>query len=110
MVLQRLAYLLRQVDLRRRFSRSKSAACCITLHLCKLLGEKYRSVIGFAVDILKDRAAEYTASIETKGALLRNCVAFIYGTVRPACRPSVDQRASHSGNKYFEWITKIRLY
>ena len=37
--------------------------------------------------------------IHAKGAALDNCWGFVNGTVRPICRPSMNQRAVYNGQK-----------
>jgi len=42
---------------------------------------------------------EYCQKINDKGAPLENCFGFIDGTVRPICRPGVNQRILYNGHK-----------
>ena len=42
---------------------------------------------------------EYSRKIREKGAPLENCFGFIDGTVRPICRPGVNQRILYNGHK-----------
>ena len=41
---------------------------------------------------------EYSRKIHEKGAPSENCFSFIDGTVRPICRPSVNQRILYNGH------------
>ena len=41
----------------------------------------------------------FAQSIHNKGAPLQNCWGFIDGTVRPICRPGVNQRVVYNGHK-----------
>ena len=38
-------------------------------------------------------------SVYRKGAALHNCWGFIDGTVRPVCRPGLNQRVLYNGHK-----------
>ena len=42
---------------------------------------------------------EYCRAIKRKGAALHNFFGFIDGTVRPICRPTVNQRMLYNGHK-----------
>ena len=51
-------------------------------------------------DILNTDCLErYAAVIHAKGSALSNCFGFVDGTVRPICRPNVNQRQVYNGHK-----------
>ena len=41
----------------------------------------------------------YADAVHQSGAALDNCWGFIDGTVRPVCRPGVNQRVLYNGHK-----------
>ncbi|KAJ8912366.1 hypothetical protein NQ315_014733 [Exocentrus adspersus] len=47
----------------------------------------------------EEKLRVYSEAIHIKGAPMNNLWAFIDGTVRPICRPTVNQRAYYSGHK-----------
>ena len=42
---------------------------------------------------------KYSRKIHEKAAPLENCFGFIDGTIRPICRPGVNQRIFYNGHK-----------
>ena len=48
---------------------------------------------------IQNNLSEFTAAIHEKGAPLQNCWAFIDGTVRPMCRPMLNQKVVYNGHK-----------
>ncbi|XP_072172794.1 uncharacterized protein [Diadema setosum] len=42
---------------------------------------------------------QYADAVKEKGAALPNCWGFVDGTVRPICRPNVNQRVAYNGHK-----------
>ena len=42
---------------------------------------------------------DYAQKVHNKGAPLNNCWGFVDGTVRPVCRPGVNQRVLYNGHK-----------
>jgi len=47
----------------------------------------------------KHSLQEFSQAVYHKNAPIQNCWGFIDGTVRPMCRPSVNQKASYNGHK-----------
>ncbi len=45
------------------------------------------------------KVQEYAAAISAKGAPLNNIIGFVDGTIRPICRPSVNQEEMYNGHK-----------
>eukprot|EP01007_Sphenomonas_quadrangularis_P004105 NODE_963_length_1070_cov_143.440744_g792_i0.p1 GENE.NODE_963_length_1070_cov_143.440744_g792_i0~~NODE_963_length_1070_cov_143.440744_g792_i0.p1 ORF type:complete len:245 (+),score=29.51 NODE_963_length_1070_cov_143.440744_g792_i0:262-996(+) len=57
-----------------------------------------RSIIAFDGRALA-KCPLFSATLHAAGAPLRHCIGFIDGTLRPACRPGIGQRAFYSGHR-----------
>ena len=100
MLLRRLAYPNRLCDLSPMFGRSVSAISAIVDKVADHLFVNYHILLQ-TVDQpwLVDNLVVFAESIEAKGSPLADCWGFIDGTVRPICRPGVNQKASYNGHK-----------
>ncbi|KAJ8955926.1 hypothetical protein NQ314_006825 [Rhamnusium bicolor] len=101
-LLRHLAYPNRLCDLEQVFQRSSSALSDIinfvNTHIydeCRHLLEDLSSLHW----LNHNRLQQYAEVIVAKGARVPNCWGFIDGTIRPICRPSVEQEDYYSGHK-----------
>ena len=100
-ILRRLAYPKRMIDLVPIFGRSKQelsiifnlALSYIYDNFCNLLTDFNQHWLTPA------NLRRYADAVHAKGAPLTNCWGFIDGTARPICRPSIHQRKVYSGHK-----------
>lgn len=99
-LLRRLAYPNRLSDLRRLFGRSVSALSGIVDKVADHLFVNYRVLLQtFDQPWLVNNLQLFADQIHAKGSPLPDCWGFIDGTVRPICRPGVNQQASYNGHK-----------
>nr|CAH7726108.1 unnamed protein product [Callosobruchus chinensis] len=103
MTLKRLAYPNRLEDIRIFFNgRSSSAICEITNFVITFVENTFGHLL---VDLRShhwltaDKLQQYSNAVAAIGAAVQNCWAFLDGTIRPICRPSVDQQLYYSGHK-----------
>jgi hypothetical protein len=101
MLLRRLAYPCRYSDLISRFGRPVPEICMITTKVADFIYENHgHRITQWNNTILNPECLErYAEAIHSKGAALRNCFGFVDGTVRPICRPNVNQRQVYNGHK-----------
>lgn len=101
MLLKRVAYPCRYSDMIARFARPVPVMSMITNEVLNFLYETHgHRLIQWNDTILNPRALEeYAEAISNKGAVLKNCFGFIDGTVRPICRPRLNQRIVYNGHK-----------
>jgi hypothetical protein len=101
MLLRRMAYPCRYSDLIPRFGRPVPEVCMITTTVADFVYENHAHRITEWNDaILNPESLErYAEAIHLKGAALNNCFGFVDGTVRPICRPNVNQRQVYNGHK-----------
>ncbi|KAH7972153.1 hypothetical protein HPB52_007841 [Rhipicephalus sanguineus] len=50
-------------------------------------------------DLQQNLGIRILQAVHNRGTPLSNCWGFVYGTARPICHPSVDQRTYFSGHK-----------
>ena len=100
-VLKRLAYPCRHLDLMPRFARAVPVLCLTNNHLFDFIYETDRHrLLQWNEQLLNANALEeYTAAISAKGSPLDHCFGFIDRTVRPICRPSQHQEMVYNGHK-----------
>ncbi|DBA01348.1 TPA: hypothetical protein N0F65_001587, partial [Lagenidium giganteum] len=104
LLLARLAYPKRYIDLGNTFGRSRGSLCRIFLAIVNLLFEMWKDHIYLQRKLLQQRAEAYAAATTAKGSLIP-CIRFIDGTKIPTCRISprgdgVDwQKITYSGHK-----------
>jgi hypothetical protein len=98
-VLRRLSYPNRWIDMAMMFGRSQSSLCKVYKHVIHLLYEKYMEKIEFDAAVLTRYASESKRAIAFKTGVTSSCVAFVDGTVRPIARPVYFQRQAYNGHK-----------
>ena len=100
-VLKRFAYPCRYSDMIPIFGRSVSELSNISNEVIGwLYAEHGHRVTQWNHTIMSPALlSTYADAIYNKGAALDSCFGFIDGTVRPICRPIVDQRTVYNGHK-----------
>ncbi|XP_074634541.1 uncharacterized protein LOC141893070 [Acropora palmata] len=100
-VLKRFAYPCRYSDMIPIFGRSVSELSIISNEVIDwIYTEHGHRVTQWNHSILDPTLlSTYANAIFDKGAALDNCFGFIDGTVRPICRPVVNQRTVYNGHK-----------
>ena len=88
MLLRRLAYPCQYSDLIPRFGRPVPEISMITT-----------KVADFTYESHGRRIMEWNSSYTRKGSALNNCFGSVDGTVRPICRPNVNQRQVYNGHQ-----------
>ncbi|KAJ8930729.1 hypothetical protein NQ314_016435 [Rhamnusium bicolor] len=92
----------RLCDLEQVFQRSSSALSDIINFVNTHIYDEFRHLLD-DLDSLHwlnhNRFQQYAEVIVAKGARVPNCWGFIDGTIRPICRPSVEQEDYYSGHK-----------
>ena len=83
------------------FGRSISELCYITNKMVDILHNKYGHLLTSFEQAWLDPCMlkRYADAIHDKGAALDNCWGFIDGTVRPICRPQMNQKTVYNGHK-----------
>ena len=101
MLLRRLAYPCRYIDLIARFGRPVPEICMMTNKVLNFIFENHgHRITQWNNTILNPECLEqYAEAIYAKGAALNNCFGFVDGTVRPICRPNENQRQVYNGHK-----------
>lgn len=106
-LLRRLAYPNRLIDLEQFFGRSSTALSkiidCMTHHIYfnfNYLLTNLRNLHWLNLDRLRN----YSQAIQNKGAPIPNCWGFIDGTTRGICRPTENQEAYYSGHKRYHCV------
>ena len=98
-LLRRLVYPCRRVDLSENFGKFKSILS-LTINLTlNHIYERYKQLLEFDAQRICPLLEAYADATRRKGAPLANCVGFIDGTARPLARPSSNQRMFFSGHK-----------
>lgn len=100
-LLRRFCYPCRYSDMVAGFGRSISELCYITNKMVDILHSKYGHLLqSFEQPWLQPYMLKrYADAIHDKGAALGNCWGFIDGTVRPICRPQMNQNTVYNGHK-----------
>ncbi len=109
-LLKRFAYPVRYCDMVPTFGRSVPELCKITQYGINHVFNSHRFRLqSWNQPLLSaENLACYASAIHTKGAPLQTCFGFIDGTVRPICRPSLNQRIVYNGHKRLHAI-KFRV-
>ena len=99
--LKRLAYPCRYSDMIYRFAKPVPVLSMITNTVIDYIYDTHGHRITEWNDMLIDLVMleEYANVINIKGSPLQNCFGFIDGTVRPICRPGINQRVVYNGHK-----------
>ena len=100
-MLRRLAYPCRFSDLIPRFGRSTPELSMISNRMVDFMFDSHgHRLMNWNNSLLNPPALQrYTDAISNKGVALANCFGFIDGTVRPICRPGINQRVVYNGHK-----------
>lgn len=99
-LLRRLAYPCRLVELEAFFSMSKATVSRIVNYALHFIHENHGHLLRFdSRKMTSTRQECLAAAIHRKGAPLSNCVGFIDGTIRAMCRPTRNQKAYYNGHK-----------
>ncbi|KAK7474943.1 hypothetical protein BaRGS_00033830 [Batillaria attramentaria] len=100
-VLKRLSYPCRYLDLEGFFHRPRFELCMLfnlgVNHIDGMFSERLTNPAQPWLTIAK--LHEYSAAVYAKGAPLNLCWGFIDGTVRKMCKPQVHQREVYNGHK-----------
>ena len=99
--LKRFAYPSRYSDFIVRFGRAVPDYSIISSTVMDRIYNRFSYLLeDFNLSFLTPiKLEEYCRAIKRKGAALDNCFGFINGTVRPICRPTVNQRMLYNGHK-----------
>ena len=97
--LRRFAYLCRYSNFIVRFGRAVPGYSIISSKVMDRIYNRFSYLLeDFNLPFLTPtKLEEYCRAIKRKGAALDNCFGFIDGTIRPICRPTVNQRMLYNG-------------
>lgn len=100
-LLRRLAYPNRLVDLVNVFGRRKEEISMIFNHVLSFVFDHFNHLLtSFNQPWMSpENLRRFADAIHQKGAPLVNCWGFIDGTLRPICRPGMWQKEVYSGHK-----------
>lgn len=101
-LLQRLAYPNRLVDLKSTFGLLSPFLSLIISRVMKIILNSNGYLLSNLQNLLwltEDRLRIYAEAIHMTGVFLENCWGFINGTARPICRPMLNQQNYFSGHK-----------
>ena len=101
LLLRRFAYPCRYEDLVSRFGRPVPQLSMVVNEMMDFLYTRYGHLLSsFHQPWLSSaNLTSFCDSVSRKGAALDNCWGFIDGTVRPVCRPGLNQRVLYNGHK-----------
>ena len=99
--LKRFTYPCRYGDMISSFARSVPQLSIITNHMVDLIYNQWHHLLTTYTHNLLSPAnlVRYADVVHRFGAVLNNCWGFIDGTVRPVCRPGVNQRVLYNCHK-----------
>ena len=101
--LKRFSYSCRYSDMLFHFARPVPEICIIRNHTCMIdwIYNRWNHLLTTYNHNLLSPASLmlYADAVHQSGAALDNCWGFIDGTVRPVCRPGVNQRVLYNGHK-----------
>ncbi|KAH7984598.1 hypothetical protein HPB52_022872 [Rhipicephalus sanguineus] len=102
MTLRRLSYPNRLCELELLFNRHSSVISSVVFTVLAHMEYHFNHLLA---DLTKHlwlnliALENFSEAVHAKGAPLKNCWAFMDGTARQICRPSVDQKEYYSGHK-----------
>ncbi|TDL14164.1 hypothetical protein BD410DRAFT_700488, partial [Rickenella mellea] len=100
MLLRKLAYPARGVDIELQFGWEKSRYSRITNTLASLIYDKWKHLLYFdAHRLTPQKLRQFALVIEAKGAPVTNVWGFVDGTLRKTARPVKNQRIVYNGWK-----------
>ena len=99
--LKRFSYPCRYSDFVPRFGRPVPDYSIISNEIMNIVYNRFSYLLeDFNLPFLSpNKLEEYCTAVTGKGAAFDNCFGFIDGTVRPICRPKINQRIVYNGNK-----------
>lgn len=99
--LKRFSYPCRFSDLFSRFGRPVPELCMMSNAILEHIHENFNHLLHDFDQPWHSPALlqEYSEKVHEKGAPLANCFGFVDGTVRPICKPGVNQRILYNGHK-----------
>jgi hypothetical protein len=99
--LKRFAYPCRYSDMVSYFARPVPQLCIITNHMIDWIYTRWHHLLTrYNHNLLSQpNLMLYADAVHQTGTALDNCWGFIDGTVRPVCRPGVNQRVVYNGHK-----------
>ncbi|XP_074611816.1 uncharacterized protein LOC141866231 [Acropora palmata] len=99
--LKRFSYPCHYSDMVFHFARPVPEICIITNHMIDWIYNRWHHLLTTYNHNLLSPAnlVLYADAVHQSGAALDNCWGFIDGTVRPVCRPGVNQRVIYNGHK-----------
>jgi hypothetical protein len=101
LVLYRLSWPLRYLEVEKIFHRSFAALSTIFLHMVALIHENWKHILLFDhVRLTPEFLERCVAAVNAKGGHQRNCWSFIDGTHMKICRPGQEQQEFYSGHKH----------
>jgi nuclease HARBI1 len=98
-VLARLTYPCRWQELVELFGRHHTVLCSVFLDMIDLIYRKVKTRMSFDIAMIECYSPATARAVFERTGGLQNCVEFIDGTVRPACRPKKGQRVAYNGHK-----------
>lgn len=98
LVLRRLAYPNRLLELIPIFGRGKSQLSEMFNETCRLIHDRWSHLLTDLDWLPLEKVQEFSVAIGAR-APLQNCWGFIDGTPRKVCRPGIGQRLFFSGHK-----------
>ena len=101
MLLKQLAYPCRYSDLMSTFGRPVPEISMISNQVVDFIFEHHsHRITNWNHAVLNAHSLEiYADAVSNRGAALDNCFRFVDGTVRPICRPDLNQRLVCDGHK-----------
>ena len=99
MLLKRLAYPCRYSDLMSTFGRPVPEISMISNQVVDFIFEHHsHRITDWNHTVLNAHSLQiYADAVSNRGAALDNCFGFVDGTVRPICRPDLNQRLVYNG-------------
>ena len=97
-LLHRLAYPTRWIDLQFFFGRDKSSLHALFYWAVDHIYNQFHHLLYFDHEAIVPLLPYFAERISTKGSPYDRCFGFIDGTIRSICRPSVDQQEFYNGH------------
>lgn len=101
LLLKRLSYPCKFIDLKVYFGASEGTLCEIFNFMIDVMHQRFSHLLQLNVERMLGRIQRFTDAIVGKGCPLPHCWGFIDCTSRKICRPSVNQRVCYSGHEKY---------
>jgi hypothetical protein len=98
LLLRRLAWSSRLVDLAEEFGMDRSSISMLLNHLFTELASRFRDHLKLWSGLTPARVLLYATAVTAHSPGVRQIWGFVDGTTRPIARPNVDEKASYSGH------------